>query len=109
MPSCCPPGLGCNAPGHDEPCALELCKRAAAEEPAAALGVLRWTQLLDARRHSRGKADRRFRLRAYERAREAALVVLLMHDRAHAGERRTPLRARARGPRPDRQGAARRQ
>jgi hypothetical protein len=94
MPSCCPIGLGCNAPAHDEPCALELCRRAASQEPQAALAVARWTQLQEARRHPRGKADRRFRLRAYQRAREAGLVALLMHGGGPVRRARSPLRPR---------------
>src|SRR5258707_7205849 len=79
MPACCPAGLGCNAPTHDQPCALELCRCSAEQEPDAALAVARWTQLEQARKQARGKAEGRFRLRAYERAREAGLVALLMH------------------------------
>jgi hypothetical protein len=100
MAACCPPGLGCNAPAHDQPCALELCRRAASQEAQAALAVLRWTQLQEARRHPRGKADRRFRLRAYERAREASLVALLLHGEDPARPTRVPVRAPRRQPTP---------
>src|SRR2546430_17741727 len=83
MRRCCPPGRGCNAAerGEPEPCVLELC-RAAREEPEAALAVLRWDEWQQAPRRAMGRAERRFRRRAYERARENAPPLLLM--RAHA-------------------------
>jgi hypothetical protein len=108
MPACCPPGLGCNAPTHDQPCALELCRRSAGDEPDAALAVARWTQWQQARKQARGKAEGRFRLRAYERAREAGLVALLMHrGTPGAPERPTRIGSRARGPRTTRASAIR--
>jgi hypothetical protein len=97
MRACCPRGLGCNAPTHDQPCALELCRGSAAEEPDAALAVARWSEWDEACHQAQGKAARRFRLRAYERARDAALLGLLMHECSDAvRERRAPRRSRAR-------------
>lgn len=81
MRECCPPGHGCNSCGRDEPCALELFRASAEREPEAALALARWRELEQASDPSHTRADRRFRRRAYERAREAALVALLMHDR----------------------------
>lgn len=73
---------------------LELCRRAAGEEPAAALVMARWEacQTLDA---GAGKGERRFRRRAYERARHDALVVLLM--KAHAASASARRRRSVRG------------
>jgi hypothetical protein len=77
---CCPPGIGCNASEYDEPCALELCYESAAEAPPAALAVARW-EIWQASRASASKGERRFNRRAYERARDYALAVLLVHAR----------------------------
>ena len=63
---------------------LELC-RAAREEPEAARAVLRWDEWQQASRRATGGAERRFRRRAYERARENALAVLLMRAQALRG------------------------
>src|SRR2546423_5571934 len=84
MRRCCPPGRGCNATERGEPCVLALC-RAAGEEPEAALAVLRWDEWQQARRRAMGRAERRFRRRAYERSRENALAVLLMRAQALRG------------------------
>src|SRR6478672_4017267 len=78
MRSCCPPGRGCNAPGGGEPCALELCREAVAQEPCAALAVSRWGAWLRASELGGTKRERRFRLRGYERARDRALVSLAL-------------------------------
>jgi hypothetical protein len=77
---CCPPGAGCNASGSDESCALELCYESAAETPSAALAVARW-EIWQASRAHASKGERRFNRRAYERARDYALAVLLLHAR----------------------------
>ena len=63
---------------------LELC-RAAREAPEAALAVLRWDEWQQARRRATGGAERRFRRRAYERARQNALATLLMRTQAIRG------------------------
>jgi hypothetical protein len=73
MALCCPPGHGCNAPGGEEPCALALCEAAARDEDDAALALDRWGAL-----ESAGNRERRFRRRAFERARDRALITLAM-------------------------------
>jgi hypothetical protein len=97
MSLCCPPGRGCNCSEREEPCVLELCRQAI-DDPHAALVVERWNELRHTRSASRG--ERRFRRRAYERARDRALPVLLMRSerrpRAPAARRRS--RAAAREP-----------
>jgi len=80
MPLCCPPGHGCNSSTRAEPCVLELCRRFAAEEPRAALVLDRWERWQQAGRRGVRKRERRFRRRAYERAREDALGPLLMRS-----------------------------
>jgi hypothetical protein len=95
MAECCPAGRGCNAPDGAEPCALSLCRAAAADEPDAALAVARW-QALEA--SPEGDGERRFRRRAFERARDQALITLAMRPaRTRASRRRAPLRRRQAG------------
>ena len=74
MALCCPPGHGCNAPGGDEPCALALCRAAAVDEDDAALALSRWGDFEAASE----QGERRFRRRAFERARDRALIGLAM-------------------------------
>jgi hypothetical protein len=84
MQSCCPPGRGCNAP-HDEepePCALLLCRSAVSEGGYASLALERWRELQKARRQHRSDGERRFRRRAFERARDRALIALAMNRAA---------------------------
>ena len=78
MAECCPPGHGCNAPGGDEPCAVTLCQAVATHEDDAAVAVERW-QALEA--SAEGDGERRFRRRAFERARDRALIGLAMSGR----------------------------
>jgi hypothetical protein len=78
MPPCCPPGHGCNAPGGNEPCALTLCRAAAREEDDAALALDRWGALEASWKQNCGDGERRFRRRAFERARDRALITLAM-------------------------------
>ena len=78
MALCCPPGHGCNAPGGGEPCALALCQAAAQEEEDAALALARWGALEAAAAQNCGDGERRFRRRAFERARDKALIALAM-------------------------------
>jgi len=68
---------------------LELC-RAAPEAPEAALAAQRWEEWQHARRRATARGERRFRRRAYERARESALAVLLMRAQAAAREKGRP-------------------
>jgi len=74
---------------------LELC-RAAQEEPEAALAAQRWEEWQGLRRRASSRGERRFRRRAYERAREDALAVLLMRAQAARGAPRRGLQAPAR-------------
>ena len=78
MAMCCPPGHGCNAPGGHEPCALVLCQAAAQDEEDAALALSRWGALEAASEGNCGDGERRFRRRAFERARDKALIALAM-------------------------------
>jgi hypothetical protein len=77
---CCPPRHGCNRQGEEEPCALELCRVSQDDLPEAELAVLRWDELQRACEHRRNDRERRFRRRAYERARDRALIALAMHE-----------------------------
>jgi hypothetical protein len=97
MALCCPPGHGCNAPGGGEPCALTLCEAAAREEEDAALALERWGALEAAADGNCGDGERRFRRRAFERARDKALIALAMNRRPRAMTRR-PRRSRPRHP-----------
>jgi hypothetical protein len=72
---------------------LELCRELAGRDATAAAAVASWEQLQRELGRGASRRELRFRRRAYERARERALVALLM--RAHAASRRT----RARSPR----------
>jgi hypothetical protein len=87
MQFCCPPDHGCNTTGRAEKCALEVCA-AAPDNADAALALDRWSRLEKA-----AGADRRFRRRAYQRARDRALIALALAPRA---QRRTVKPARRR-------------
>jgi hypothetical protein len=90
MADCCPAGHGCNAPGGDEPCALTLCRVTAEQEDDAALALARW-QSLEA--SAEGDGERRFRRRAFERARDQALIALAMKPGLWSAVRHAPLKA----------------
>jgi hypothetical protein len=90
MALCCPPGHGCNAPGGGEPCALALCREAAQDEEDAALALARWDAFEAVAEQDSGDGKRRFRRRAFERARDKALIGLAMTRDRH---RRRPLAA----------------
>jgi hypothetical protein len=75
---CCPRGLGCNAPEHDQPCVLAMCRAAQSSEPAARRAVARWNDLQEAVDEGCSRSERRFRRRSYEAARAAAMPSLLM-------------------------------
>jgi hypothetical protein len=74
MAMCCPPGHGCNSPGGSQPCALVLCRAVARDEEDAALALSRW----GAYEAASEQGERRFRRRAFERARDRALIALAM-------------------------------
>jgi hypothetical protein len=92
MALCCPTGHGCNAPGGAEPCALALCRAAAPDEDDAAVALARWSALEAASEENCGDGERRFRRRAFERARDKALIALAM-TRARVRGRPRPLAA----------------
>jgi hypothetical protein len=74
MKSCCPQGHGCNAPGGDQPCALERLRAAAREDREAELALRRWEALQRACERRRAGNERRFLARAFARARDQALI-----------------------------------
>jgi hypothetical protein len=92
MRYCCPPGHGCNAPDGDEPCALSLCGRAAAEDGAAATAVERWQEWQEACQPSHSDDERRFRRRAFQRARDQALISLALRRDRRRRRRNRPQR-----------------
>jgi hypothetical protein len=87
---CCPPGHGCNDPEGREPCALTLCQAAADEEDDAALALERWQDLEQARSSHHGDGEERFRRRAFQRARDRALIGLAMGKRRAGSRFRRP-------------------
>src|SRR5947209_14033938 len=96
MRSCCPPGHGCNAPGGDEPCALSLVEPAAAEDADAATALERWLEWQEACEPAHTDGERRFRRRAFQRARDQALIGLALR-RKRPGLPRRRLSRRRRG------------
>jgi hypothetical protein len=105
MAECCPPGRGCNSPRRDEPCVLTLCSLDK-QEPDAAMALARWEELQEVASEDRG--ERRFRRRAFERARDRALQALAMRlkpwmltrtDPGGTARVRRPVRRRSRLPR----------
>lgn len=69
---------------------MALCRVAAEEEGDAALALDRW-EALEA--SSEGDGERRFRRRAFERARDQALIALAMKPGLWLTARRAPLKA----------------
>jgi hypothetical protein len=61
---------------------LALCREAAAGETCPAIAVERWIALRRACEMGCSNRERRFRQRAYERARDRALLALLLHAQA---------------------------
>jgi hypothetical protein len=88
MRHCCPEGHGCNAPDGDEACALSLCGRAAAQDPDAATALARWREWQEACQPAHSESERRFRRRAFQRARDRALIGLALR-RDHRGRRQS--------------------
>src|SRR5256885_11079477 len=76
MAWCCAAARGCSSAEHEEPCSVVLLRAVAGQEPKAQLALQRWAELERVR--DERKATRRFRRRAYARARERALVALAM-------------------------------
>jgi hypothetical protein len=107
MAMCCPPNRGCNAHGLDQPCVLEIFRAASGSMAEASMAIDRWDGFQRAEHgHGVGAGERRFRRRAYERARDEALTAValdLAAEPAHAEfvvrRRRRRRRHRAPGPR----------
>jgi hypothetical protein len=78
MKYCCPPGQGCNDPDGDGRCALTLCRQAAGDEDDAALALERWQAWQTACTERQSRNEQRFRRRAFQRARDRALLRLAM-------------------------------
>jgi hypothetical protein len=81
---CCPSGHGCNAPDGEEVCALTLCREAAEVQQDAALALVRWQNFEEACARQCSDGERRFRRRAFERARDRALMAIVMRPAAAA-------------------------
>lgn len=79
MRQCCPPNRGCNAHGKRQPCVLTIFRTAAETTEEARVAVERWEALELTEREGAGAGERRFRRRAYERAREQALAAVALH------------------------------
>jgi len=73
---------------------LDLFRERARDEPAAVVVLERWSALGEACRHGAGGAERRFRQRSYERARDRTLGPMLLGSRrlraAGRSRRRAP-------------------
>ena len=79
MRLCCPKSRGCNAV-DDEACALELFAASADALEEAAVALSRWSVFQKACEHRRNDNEQRFRRRAYERARDEALIALALRQ-----------------------------
>jgi hypothetical protein len=88
MVPCCPPGRGCNAPSGDEPCALALCRAISKQDADAALALERWEEFQET--DQRG-AQRRFRRRSFERARDRMLQAVAMRVKPAMLAKRLPM------------------
>jgi hypothetical protein len=83
MQPCCPKRLGCNRPARDQACALDVLRAVAGVVPEAAEALSRWQILRGAPSRAWPDNERRFRRRAYERARDRALAVLALTAAEH--------------------------
>jgi hypothetical protein len=72
---------------------LALCRAAATEEDDAALALARWDDL---EASADGDGQRRFRRRAFERARDRALISLAMKPGLWLAAQRAPIAAAVR-------------
>src|SRR5947209_34279 len=93
---CCPTGRGCNASGGAGPCALELFREAGAENRDAAMALKRWSTFEQALERGRGERECRFRRRAFERARDRALIALALAPSEDRSQRSSWLARRRR-------------
>ena len=113
MKWCCPRGYGCNAPNGDEPCALEVCRLITNWQSDASLALARWQEFECACERGCSESERRFRRRAFQRARDRALIAQAMRalpsavcdqpraattPTADRSASRTPVATRKRGP-----------
>ena len=80
---------------------MELCRAAAAQLREAALACARWEALQTAWADSSSERERRFRRRAYQRARDSALIAIALQgaartrqERRHSRRRRAAFKAR---------------
>ncbi|MFL5862145.1 MAG: hypothetical protein ACJ780_15420 [Solirubrobacteraceae bacterium] len=78
MKWCCPRGHGCNAPNGGEPCALEVCRLITNWQSDASLALARWREFERASEQGCSESERRFRRRAFQRARDRALIAQAM-------------------------------
>src|SRR5438309_9553964 len=78
--ACCPDGLGCNSSDPESGCALELIAEVAANLEQAARALSRWDVLLRLSDQPPNDGERRFRRRAYARARDAALIAIALRQ-----------------------------
>ncbi len=109
MKACCPPNRGCNAHEGGQPCVLTIFRATSATMEEARLAVERWEALeATEQRDEAGAGERRFRRRAYERAREHALTAVAMDLAAEAPVGEPVVRRRSRRRRTARAGGARR-
>lgn len=105
MKWCCPRGHGCNAPNGGELCALEVCRRITDWQGDASLALARWLEFERASERGCSESERRFRRRAYQRARDRALIAQAMRalpsaacDQPPAATASTPDRSASRMP-----------
>lgn len=80
MKYCCPPAQGCNDPNGADCCALTLCREAADDEDDAAVALERWSAWRESCSEHHPRGERRFRRRAFQRARDRALRRLAMRS-----------------------------
>src|SRR5690349_19978826 len=76
--ACCPAGLGCNSPDPEAGCALERIVEVAADMEQARRALARWDLFVRVSDRPPGDGERRFRRRAYARARDAALIAFAL-------------------------------
>jgi hypothetical protein len=108
MSSCCPPNRGCNGHGAEQPCVLTIFRAAATTNDEAALALERWKALELTEEEGAGAGERRFRRRAYERARDRALTVAAMDLAAEIPSGQPTVRRRSRRARTARAAGGRR-
>jgi hypothetical protein len=86
MQACCPTGLGCNAKTRDQLCVLQVFELTAPTIAEAATALACWKAFRTIERQGAGAAERRFRRRVYERAREEALATVAIEYATRSAE-----------------------